>query len=357
MILKKTITALTLTAVVLLAGCKKDTTTQPIIKEVTVLSHSPATNAINVALNKVISASFSEAMDSSSFNNLTFTLKQGSNTVIGSVKYSGFTATFTPSASLNPNTLYTANITTGVKNAAGKALSSDISWNFTTGTNTTGLSIVNLGTAGNYVILAKTAFNNTPASIITGDIGISPGVTSNITGLSLVNNIGYATSTQVSGRVYASDMLVPTPLNLATAVNDMSTAYTDAASRPSPDFTELGAGNIGGKTLIPGIYKFTTAVTVPANIVVSGSATDVWIFQIQGNLTVSSGVNVLLSGGAKAQNIFWQVGGAATVGNSSNFKGVILSMSGITFQNGAIFNGRALSQTAVILDGNTVTQP
>ena len=356
MILKKTITAIALTAVVLLAGCKKDVIEQPIVG-VKVISHSPATNASNVALNKVISVSFSEAMDAATFNNQTFTLKQGTNTVIGTVYYSGITATFTPAAPLTPNVMYTVNITTGVKNAAGLALTESVTWSFTTGLNASGLSSVDLGTAENYVILAKTAINNIPTSSITGDIGLSPATTANITGFSLANAIGYATSAQVTGRVYAADMLVPTPLNLTLAVSNMTTAYNDAAGRTSPDFSELGSGNIGGKILVPGVYKWTNTVTAPSGVVISGSASDVWIFQIQGNLNVSSGVNITLSGGAKAEHIFWQVGGEVILGTSSNFKGVILSNTGITLKTGATFTGRALSQTAVILDANTVTQP
>ncbi|HUM51715.1 MAG TPA: ice-binding family protein [Chitinophagales bacterium] len=357
MILKKTISAFAFTAVVLLAGCKKDTPNDLPILDVKVVSHSPVTNTTNVALDKVISATFSETMDASTFNNLTFTLKKGTTTVIGTVAYSGVTATFTSASPLTQNTVYTVNITTGVKNTAGKALTENVSWNFTTGTSATGLAVVNLGAAANYVILAKTAINNIPTSAIVGDIGLSPAVTSNITGFSLVDALGYSTSSQVIGRIYASDMLVPTPVNLAVAVSNMTTAYNDAAGRTAPDFSELGAGNIGGKILIPGVYKWTNSVTIPSTIVISGSASDVWIFQIQGTLSVSSSVNIVLSGGAKAENIFWQVNGETTLANNSNFKGIILSMSGITLKTGATFAGRALSQTAVILDSNTVTQP
>jgi hypothetical protein len=356
MMIRKTITALVLTTVVLLSGCKEEEIIQP-NAEVRVISYSPAKNATNVALSKVISANFSETMDVNTFNNQTFTLKQGSNSIIGTVAYSGITATFTPAVPLSPNVVYTVNITTAVKNAAGKAMAQNVTWNFTTGINIAGLSSVPLGAAGNYVILAKTAINNIPTSAITGDMGLSPAATSYITGLALVDATGYATSDQVTGRVYASDMAVPTPINLTTAVSNMTTAYNDAKGRTSPDFTELGAGNIGSKTLVPGVYKWTSTVTAPNSFVISGSSSDVWIFQISGNLTVGSGVNIILSGGAKAENIFWQVAGETTLGTNSNFKGIILSMTGITFKTGAVFTGRALSQTAVILDGNTVTQP
>ena len=152
-------------------------------------------------------------------------------------------------------------------------------------------------------------------------------------------------------------MASPTPTNLTTAVNDMITAYNDAAGRPSPDFSELATGNLGGRTLTPGLYKWTNTVTMPSSLTISGSATDVWIFQIAGNLTMSSAVNITLTGGALARNIFWQVAGTVSIGTTAHFEGVIMSMTGVTLQTGASMTGRALAQTAVVLDGNAVTKP
>jgi len=135
------------------------------------------------------------------------------------------------------------------------------------------------------------------------------------------------------------------------------TAYTDAAGRSNPKFLNLGAGNIGGKTLKAGLYKFTTAVVIPTNITISGSATDVWIFQIAGTLKMSSAVRITLAGGALAKNIFWQASGAVTLGTTSHFEGIILSQTAINMQTGATINGRMLAQTAVTLQMNAVTKP
>ena len=239
----------------------------------------------------------------------------------------------------------------------GQAIAEDMVWNFTTGGTLTTLSAVNLGASANYVILAKTAINNASTSSITGDLGLSPAATSYITGLALTNATGFAESIQVTGKVFAADMADPTPINLTTAVENMITAYNDAAGRPSPDFVELATGNIGGKTLVPGLYKWTNSVTIPSSITISGTADDIWIFQIAGNLNMSTGINITLAGGAQAKNIFWQVAGEATFGTTSHFEGVLLSKTGITFQTGATMNGRALAQTAVILDGNSMTNP
>jgi hypothetical protein len=120
---------------------------------------------------------------------------------------------------------------------------------------------------------------------------------------------------------------------------------------------ELGAGTLSGNTLTAGLYKWGGNVTVPTNITISGNANDVWIFQIAGNLTLSSAVNVILSGGAQSKNIFWQVAGDATFGTTSHFEGVVLCMTGVTLKTNASLHGRALAQTAVILDGNVVTAP
>ncbi len=216
---------------------------------------------------------------------------------------------------------------------------------------------VNLRASGNYVILAKTAINNSPTSIITGNLGLSPAAESFITGLSLTDATGYATSAQVTGHVFAADMVSPTSSNLTTAVENMITAYNDAAGRSNPDYLELGTGNIGGRTLTPGLYKWTNTVTIPTTVTLNGGPNDVWVFQISENLTMSAATNVILQGGAKAKNIFWQVAGEATIGVGSHFEGIILSMTGITFETGASINGRALAQTAVILDANTIVGP
>jgi hypothetical protein len=263
-----------------------------------------------------------------------------------------------PSEDLEPAQNYSGKVTTEVKDMEGNALVEKFTFNFTTaGEQSVILSPVDLGAAENYVLLAKSAISNISISAITGDLGLSPAATSYITGFSLTNATGYATSAQVTGRLFAADMADPTPINLTTAVNNMITAYNDAAGRPFPDFSELGTGEIGGKTLTPGLYKWTNTVTAFSDVTISGNANDVWIFQIAENLSVSKGVNFTLIGGAQAKNIFWQVAGTVLIGTTAHFEGVVLSMTGITLQTGASFKGRAMSQTAVALDGNAVIKP
>lgn len=353
--IRKILTSVVMASVILFTSCdnKDDNDTPP----ATINETSPTNNTAGVSRNAVISATFSEPMDASTITTSSFIVKQGATDVSGSVNYSGNTATFTPSNNLFAGEIYTATITRDVKNLAGKAIAADMVWNFSTGGTLTTLDAVNLGASANYVVLAKTAINNSSTSTIVGDLGLSPAATSYITGLALTNATGYATSAQITGKVFAADMADPTPVNLTTAVENMITAYNDAAGRPSPDFVELATGNIGGKTLSPGLYKWTSSVTIPSSITISGTASDVWIFQIAGDLNMSAGINMTLEGGAQAKNIFWQVAGEATFGTTSHFEGNLLSMTGITLQTGATMNGRALAQTAVILDGSSVTKP
>lgn len=321
-----------------------------------ILATSPVNNETNIARNQEVSVTFSQAMDPSTINTTSFTLKQGNTSISGEVESSGEIATFTPHSTLSASGDYTANISTSAKSAAGKALESAHEWNFTTGGSTEIVEAVALGSAGNYAILAQTAITNSGTSAIIGDLALSPAATSYITGLALTDFTGYATSAQVTGQVFAADMASPTPINLTTAVENMITAYNDAAGRSVIDFMELGTGNIGGKTLTPGVYKWTNTVTVPTDVTISGSSTDVWIFQIAEDLTMSSDVNITLSGDAQASNIFWQVAGQASIGTDSHFEGIILSLTGVTFQTGASMNGKVLAQTAVVMDGNAITQ-
>jgi hypothetical protein len=226
------------------------------------------------------------------------------------------------------------------------------------------VTAVDLKTAGNFAILAKSAISTVPTSAVTGDIGLSPAAESFITGFVLSNvetPIQYATDvSQVTGNIYAADMTGgTTAANMTTAISDMAAAYTDAATRPTPSFTGLHAGNIGGLVLVPGIYKWTTAVSIPTSVTLqgNGSSNGVWIFQISGDLTEASAMTISMSNGALAKNVFWQVAGAVSLGANSHFEGNILCQTSITLITGASINGRVLAQTGVALQQAVVTEP
>jgi hypothetical protein len=229
----------------------------------------------------------------------------------------------------------------------------------TTPAPTATLATVPLGSAGNFAILAKSGISTTGTTSVVGDMGISPAAATFITGFGLIMDASnqFSTSSLATGKVYAPGYAVPSPANMTTAVSDMETAYTNAAGRTLPAATELGAGNIGGMTLAPGLYKWSTGVLIPTDITLAGNANDVWIFQIGQTLTVSDGVHVNLSGGARAANIFWQVAAQTTLGTTSVVNGNILCQTAIVLNTGATLNGRALAQTAVTLNASAVIKP
>ncbi len=214
---------------------------------------------------------------------------------------------------------------------------------------------VNLGTSGNFVILSETGITDVSPSPITGNIGSSP-----ITGAAIL-----VSCAEVTGTIFSVDSAGPScavidPAGLGQAVLDMQAAYTDAAGRTTPDFVELGEGNISGMTLTPGLYKWSTGVSVDnTGFTLSGGPNAVWIFQVAGDLLLANNAIMNLAGGARASNIFWQLAGptGATFGTGAAFSGNILSSHQVILGTGASLNGRALAATQVTLQMSTVTSP
>ncbi len=330
-----------------------------------VLSTVPAANA-TLPINGNITATFNEAMDASTINTTTFTVMKGAAPVPGAVTVADTVATFNPSSDLEINSTYTATITTGAKDPEGNPLTENKTWSFTTtSAAASGSAPVVLGTAGNFVILAKQQVAAADPVII-GDVGVSPGLaTDGMNGFleEMDGSNTFATSSFVTGKIYAANYAAPTPATLATAVADMEAAYADAAARTAPISTDVGTGEIGGMTLAPGLYKFTSKVTISSDVTLSGGPNDIWIFQIAEDLNQAAGTKVVLSGGALAKNVFWQVVGDGLedtdvyIGENAHFEGVILSRNQISLGTKASMNGRLLSQTIVTLDQNTLTQP
>ncbi len=223
-------------------------------------------------------------------------------------------------------------------------------------------STSDLAGTGAYVLLAKTGVTNVTGSSITGGhVGLSPAAATFITGFGMTadatNMFSTSPAVVAPGKIYASNYAAPTPTNLTTAVLAMQAAYSDAASRTNPDALNLASGNLGGQTLAPGLYTWGTGVTIASDITLAGGATDVWIMQVKGKLELATAKSVILSGGAQAKNITWQVTGEVTLHATSHFEGVILGKTGITLQTQATLHGRALAQSLVALDNNAVTAP
>jgi hypothetical protein len=210
-------------------------------------------------------------------------------------------------------------------------------------------AVVDLGGARYFVILSKSGITDVPGSDVTGNVGTGP-----ITGAA-----DHLTCAEVTGKILSVDAAGPAPCSiksptrLTAAIGDMQTAYTDAAGR-SATITELGAGNIGGLTLAPGVYSWSSNVIIPSNVALKGGRNDVWIFQISKNLSLSSGMAVMLRGHARPRNVIWQVAGKVTLGTTSHFEGTILAKTLIAMKTGASIDGRLYSQTAVTLQMNSV---
>ena len=232
-----------------------------------------------------------------------------------------------------PGTEPTAGITTGTQ---------DISVNALARKGGRPNQAVALGAAGAFAVLAGATVTNTGATGLTGDLGVSPGTA--VT--------GFPPGT-LTGAIHAGD-----PAS-AAAMADLTTAYNDAAGRTLAPVTI--AGNLGGMTLSPGLYKSTSSLEISSGdltLDARGNPNAVFIFQMASTLVTTSGRAVILSGGAKASNIFWQVGSSATLGTTSAFKGTIMADQSIALNTGATLNGRALARIgAVTLDGNAVVVP
>jgi hypothetical protein len=326
-------------------GCSSsEHTTGPTVDTVppTVSSTNPLNGATGVA---VITASFSEAMTASTISGTSFTLTgPGATAVTGTVAYNAATymATFTPTSALAPSTAYTATVTGAAKDAAGNALATNYAWNFTTAASGGTQAGIVLGSAGSLVVLAGSTVTSTGATSLAGDLGVSPGAA--VTGFPP----GTLTGTMHKGDATS-----------ATAMVDLTTAYNDAAGRTVGPVSV--AGNLGGLTLPPGLYKSTSSLSISSGdltLNAGGDANAVFIFQMASTLTTTAGRAVILSGGAKAANVYWQVGSSATLGTTSAFKGTILANQSITLSTGASLNGRALARIgAVTLAGNAVSFP
>ena len=200
---------------------------------------------------------------------------------------------------------------------------------------------ISLGTAESFGVLAGSTVTNTGSSVVAGNLGVSPGTA--VTGFPP----GIVTP---PGTIHSADAVA------AQAQNDLTTAYNAIVGMPAG--VNLTGTDLGGLTLSPGVYGFTSSaqLTGPLTLNAQGNPNALFIFKIGSTLTTASGSSVLMINGASACNVFWQVGASATLGTTTAFAGNILALASITMNTGANLFGRALARNAAVtLDGNNVS--
>jgi hypothetical protein len=381
-----------------------------------ILSTNPANSEENVDLKSVIEITFSSEMDETTMNGTTLMLHatysdsmhedQGemgydqirersaiknedngwqntTGAVYGTISYSNKVAVFTPDSDLKEGTHYTFTVTKGVTSLENIALEDNYIWSFTSSGTVDStftdrqndrygydheeiedksiISMVNektdfieLGKAGNFVILAKENVSNESGSDITGNIG-EGSVESNLKAEKDHSDSAQRTVTgQAAMQSNLSDTTSP---DVNEALEDMMSAYRDASSQNGDDLTRHGNENFQSREFAPGVHEWDDSLHIDSDVTLSGSAEDVWLFKVSDNLIIDENIVFTLANGARADNIFWLVEGEVTIGEKAKFEGIILSMNEITLEKGANLNGRMFSQTSINLDENTVTEP
>ena len=319
--------------------------------------------AVNMNSNKNITANFTAIVGSFTLN-----ITAVNGTVVKNPDLVGYVSGASVQLTATPSSGYTftswSGDATGSVNPVTVVMNSNknVTANFTASVGV-GPGTINLGGAAIYTILSKTGISTTGLSSITGNIGVSPNAATGITGFGLVMDASGTFSKSnpsnlVSGNVYAADYTAPTPANISTAVSDMQTAFTTGNGLTTTVITELGAGDITGMTLVPGLYKWSTGLLISASgVTLTGNANDTWVFQIGQGMTVANGAIIHLAGGAQAKNIYWITASDAVIGSTVNFSGNILSQTLISINTGSTVTGRLLGQTAVTLNAATVVFP
>ncbi|MEX0608181.1 MAG: ice-binding family protein [Balneolaceae bacterium] len=341
-----------------------------------VLSTIPVDNAIDVAINSIITATFSEDMDEGSLTDSSFYLSENGVAVAGEVTLDGRTATLTPNVDLITDTEYVATITIDVQSEDNLALENNYEWSFTTsangdttGTDTTDAVVqdtLSLGAASQFVILTRSALTHDgDSSNIEGDIGISPGTSEDISGFVLTADTTgeFATATGVNGNIYASDYAGNTATLLTQAEEDIVAAYDSAYSDSRGEAVEL-SGDLNAQTLTPGLYE-AESIDLAENSIIyldaEGDAEAVFLIRVTSDLTVGSESEIMLEGDAQAQNVYWVVDGDVTFGENAMVYGNVISGGNITLESGAELEGRLLLQgegaSDINLNNNTITIP
>ncbi len=383
-------------------------------KTPTILATNPSDGEMNVNQNSVIEITFSNEMDAASINSNTLLLhatyadtlneefgemqhqqisdnytseyseknrEYTTDAVKGTISYSNKTAVFTPDGQLKKGAQYTFTVTNGVKNSENIALENDKKWSFTTtgapdltysdkksdkkndrssmeesenrsvkATSPNKKKAVDLGKAGEFVILAKKDVNNESGSKITGHVG---------EGSEAEKNKGDKDTPKQNNDQKSDQSDMTSSPNVTEAIDVLESTFSNVSMHES----DVEVTNHNTKSfhhdpaLKPGVHVWDSSIDITSDVTLSGDEDDVWIFKTGDDLTVSENTVITLADGAQADNIYWYVEGEASIGKNAEFEGIVLSMDEITLEEGAIVNGRMFSQSSITLDDNTITEP
>lgn len=205
--------------------------------------------------------------------------------------------------------------------------------------------VVDLGTAGTFVVLGGASVTNTGPSVLNGDLGVSPGT----------SLTGFGSPAVVNGAIHNNDGVA------SQAQLDLATAYDVAAGQPVPPANDLTGTDLGNRTLTSGAYRYSSSAQLTGALTLDaeGNPDAEFIFQIGSTLTTASASSVVLINGASPCNVYWQIGSSATLGTTTAFQGNVMTLADISLNDGATVNGRLLARTAgaVTLIDNVLTRP
>jgi hypothetical protein len=347
----------------------------------TVISTDPVNNATSVILDKKITVTFSEPMDPSTISSTSFALTQGANTILGTVAYTDTTAIFSPLTNLAPGTVYTVTIKTAVKDLAANALANNYVASFTTGKSISAPALGSVTIFGSFGGSAGITNQGLNTKINNGGISTT-GASTLVTGFHDGTTGDVYTETPlnkgtVSGRIYAAPPAPGNATSFAIAkqgLADATTAYNSISPASKPGGIDPGAGELGGLTLAPGIYKSASGTFKITNgnltLDAKGDANAVWIFQTAAGLTVgiagpTGARSIIMINGASPANVFWYIGSAATINGAGGgtMVGTILASAGVTISTAGnavqtVLNGRAISlHGSVTMVNTTINVP
>jgi hypothetical protein len=322
-----------------------------------VTATDPGNSSTGVVTSKQVTATFSWAMDPTTINATTFTLKQGTTTVAGAVSYAGTTATFVPTSLLANNTIYDATITAGAKDPAGFAIVADFPWRFTTGGPVAGPPLaINLGLAATFGLASQAGLTSTGVTVVDGDVALYPTATcTDATGNAgasqacLVKTYSSPTGMTVNGSIYFAGDPFDNGQTAHQVTIDLNTAWVQGKNKIDTQGPVAG-DQMDLKTFIPGVYhnaNLGLAAGGTATLDAQNNANAVFIFKVDSSF-VDSGTLLLKSqvkliNGAQARNVWFILGLDGTIGSGTTWNGNILAGRTVTVKDGSAVMGRVLA--------------